>query len=43
MDVEVVTPSDYMATSSATCQRARKIGGMTQRADAHIVAAVSAF
>jgi elongation factor G len=40
MDVEVVTPSDYMGEVIGDLSSRRgKIGGMTQRADAHIVAA----
>jgi elongation factor G len=40
MDVEVVTPSDYMGDVIGDLSSRRgKIGGMTQRADAHIVAA----
>jgi len=40
MDVEVVTPSDYMGDVIGDLSARRgKIGGMTQRADAHIVAA----
>src|SRR5574341_983047 len=40
MDVEVVTPSDYMGDVMGDLSARRgKIGGMTQRADAHIVAA----
>jgi elongation factor G len=40
MDVEVVTPSDYMGdVIGDLAARRGKIGGMTQRADAHIVAA----
>jgi len=40
MDVEVVTPSDYMGEVIGDLSSRRgKIGGMTQRADAHVVAA----
>ena len=40
MDVEVVTPGDYMGEVMGDLSSRRgKIGGMTQRADAHIVAA----
>ena len=40
MDVEVVTPSDYMGDVIGDLSSRRgKIGGMTQRADAHVVAA----
>ena len=40
MDVEVVTPSDYMGEVIGDLSARRgKIGGMTQRADAHVVAA----
>src|ERR1041385_7268879 len=40
MDVEVVTPADYMGdVSGGLSARRGKIGGMTQRADAHVVAA----
>jgi len=40
MDVEVVTPSDYMGDVIGDLSARRgKIGGMTQRADAQIVAA----
>src|SRR2546427_656592 len=40
MDVEVVTPADYMGDVIGDLSARRgKIGGMTQRADAHIVAA----
>src|SRR5919197_1289256 len=40
VDVEVVTPSDYMGDVIGDLSSRRgKIGGMTQRADAHIVAA----
>jgi elongation factor G len=40
MDVEVVTPSDYMGDVIGDLSARRgKIGGMTQRADAHVVAA----
>jgi elongation factor G len=40
MDVEVVTPSDYMGDVIGDLSSRRgKIGGMTQRADAQIVAA----
>jgi elongation factor G len=40
MDVEVVTPSDYMGEVIGDLSSRRgKIGGMTQRADAHIVGA----
>jgi elongation factor G len=40
MDVEVVTPVDYMGEVMGDLSSRRgKIGGMTQRADAHIVAA----
>jgi len=40
MDVEVVTPSDYMGEVIGDLSSRRgKIGGMTQRGDAHIVAA----
>src|SRR5437773_358550 len=40
MDVEVVTPCDYMGDVIGDLSARRgKIGGMTQRADAHIVAA----
>jgi len=40
MDVEVVTPADYMGEVMGDLSSRRgKIGGMTQRADAHIVAA----
>src|SRR5438552_3724464 len=40
MDVEVVTPYDYMGDVIGDLSARRgKIGGMTQRADAHIVAA----
>jgi elongation factor G len=40
MDVEVVTPSDYMGDVIGDLSARRgKIGGMTQRSDAHIVAA----
>jgi len=40
MDVEVVTPADYMGDVIGDLSARRgKIGGMTQRADAHVVAA----
>jgi len=40
MDVEVVTPADYMGDVIGDLSSRRgKIGGMTQRADAHVVAA----
>jgi elongation factor G len=40
MDVEVVTPSDYMGEVMGDLSSRRgKIGGMTQRSDAHVVAA----
>src|SRR5437867_1954293 len=40
MDVEVVTPADYMGdVIGDLAARRGKIGGMTQRADAHVVAA----
>jgi len=40
MDVEVVTPGDYMGEVMGDLSSRRgKIGGMTQRADAHVVAA----
>jgi elongation factor G len=40
MDVEVVTPSEYMGEVIGDLSSRRgKIGGMTQRADAHVVAA----
>ncbi len=40
MDVEVVTPSDYMGDVIGDLSARRgKIAGMTQRADAHVVAA----
>ena len=40
MDVEVVTPADYMGEVIGDLSARRgKIGGMTQRADAHVVAA----
>jgi len=40
MDVEVVTPSDYMGDVIGDLSSRRgKIGGMTQRADAQVVAA----
>jgi elongation factor G len=40
MDVEVVTPSDYMGEVIGDLSSRRgKIGGMTQRGDAHVVAA----
>src|SRR5260370_2535125 len=40
MDVEVVTPSAYMGDVIGDLSARRgKIGGMTQRADAHIAAA----
>jgi elongation factor G len=40
MDVEVVTPADYMGEVIGDLSSRRgKIGGMTQRADAHVVAA----
>ncbi|MGH7675841.1 MAG: elongation factor G, partial [Gemmatimonadales bacterium] len=40
MDVEVVTPSDYMGDVIGDLSSRRgKIGGMMQRADAHVVAA----
>jgi elongation factor G len=40
MDVEVVTPSDYMGEVIGDLSSRRgKIGGMAQRADAHVVAA----
>jgi len=40
MDVEVVTPADYMGDVIGDLSSRRgKIGGMTQRADAQIVAA----
>jgi elongation factor G len=40
MDVEVVTPSDYMGEVMGDLSSRRgKIGGMTQRADAQVVAA----
>ena len=41
MDVEVVTPSDYMGEVIGDLSSRRgKIGGMTQRADAQVVAAI---
>src|SRR3989454_335108 len=40
MDVEVVTPADYMGEVMGDLSSRRgKIGGMTQRADAHVIAA----
>src|SRR5262245_62279817 len=40
MDVEVVTPGDYMGEVMGDLSSRRgKIGGMTQRADAQVVAA----
>ena len=40
MDVEVVTPADYMGDVIGDLSSRRgKIGGMTQRADAHVIAA----
>jgi len=40
MDVEVVTPADYMGDVIGDLSSRRgKIGGMTQRADAQVVAA----
>src|SRR5256885_12006394 len=40
MDVEVVTPADYIGDVIGDLSARRgKIGGMTQRADAHVVAA----
>src|SRR2546427_9933210 len=40
MDVEVVTPADYMGDVIGDLSARRgKIGGMTQRAGAHVVAA----
>jgi elongation factor G len=40
MDVEVVTPADYMGDVMGDLSSRRgKIGGMTQRADAHVIGA----
>jgi elongation factor G len=40
MDVEVITPADYMGDVMGDLNSRRgKIGGMTQRADAHVIAA----
>jgi elongation factor G len=40
MDVEIVTPADYMGDVIGDLNSRRgKVGGMTQRADAHVIAA----